>query len=347
MAQTSSRRRAFDYKPPTYDEAKALSERKGRGFDGLFVENTKFFKAKDGDNEIRILPPTWEGARHYSFEVKLHRDIGADKQTYLCLDQDGSPEPGRCPICAERRLLSQQRASQKELDELRAQSSNVIYLIDRNKKDEGPMVWMISGRTDNEILAQSLIKRTQQYLPIAHPIDGYDVEFNRTGTGRGTKYQGFKVARTESPVTDDPDQLEEWMEFIETHPIPEILRFYEADRIRVVFRGEVEAGGDGDEPAAPDQIRHRTRPDANGNAGDEDRGGDDGGQAFDGGRPINGNGAAAETSAEREPPPAEPVRPSQRSRIDEPAAPTPPAGAAADAGSLKDRLRARLQARNP
>jgi hypothetical protein len=45
------------------------------------------------------------------------------------------------------------------------------------------------------------------------------------------------VARTSSPVHDDADKLEEWLNYIEDNPIPTLLNFYSADHIRSVFNG--------------------------------------------------------------------------------------------------------------
>jgi hypothetical protein len=240
----SRRGMAFGYQAPTYENAVKLSERRGRGFDSMFVDGIKFFKARAGDNEIRILPPTWVGHKHYAFEIRVHRDIGPDNQQYLCLNQEGSPERGHCPICAERAELvhsARTQTEKEEVDKMRATSSGVIFLIDRVKQrdqDDGPVIWQISTRTDNEILSQSLIKSSQMYLPIVHPTEGYDVEFARSGEGLMTRYRGFRVARSPSPVSNDPDQLQRWMDYLDDHPIPEILNYYSEEHIRTVWRGQ-------------------------------------------------------------------------------------------------------------
>lgn len=339
-----TQRRSLSYRPPTYEEAKTLSERKGGRFDGIFIDGVKFFKAKGGDNEARILPPTWENPRHYAYEIKLHRDIGPDKQSYLCLDQDGSPEMGKCPVCAERRELSRQRnIDQKELDALRPQTSNVIFLIDRNKPEEGPMVWMISIRTVNELIAQSLDKKRQIYLNIVDPIEGYDIEFTRTGEARNTKYTGFKVARAESPLSDNEDQLEEWLNYVDEHPIPEILKFYPSERISLVFRGDVEAGGDEGEDKKEEPIRHRSRS-TNGHAEEEPRVTGKGNVPADSEEETHKPPFDTEGDKPQEKPEPEPEqRPRSRSRLDDAPKAAPKEAVATD--SLKSRLAARLAAR--
>lgn len=248
----SRTRRAFDYQPPTFEEANQLTERRGNRFDNIIKQDgPRYFKARPGDNFIRILPPTWENARHYALAIKVHRGIGPDNTSYLCLKENETSPEKDCPICDERYDLMRKHVPQQETDALRPQTSLMIYLIDRANEDQGPMIWGMSNKSDLEILAQSLEKRQQRYLPIAHPIDGYDVEFVRDGEGRNTRYRGFKVARTSSPVHDNADKLTEWLDFIEDRPIPDILNFYSADHIKSVFYGK--------SPAAAEDTEERSR----------------------------------------------------------------------------------------
>lgn len=310
-------RRAFDYKPPTYEEANRLSQRRGSMFDGIVKQNgPKFFKPKGGDNFIRILPPTWENARHYALDVKIHRNVGADKQSYLCLTENEGSTEKVCPICQERQEMARVRAPQAEIDALRANTSLFIYLIDRSTESQGPQIWGISNRSDAEILSQSLEKRQQVYLPIAHPIDGFDVEFTREGEGLNTRYRGFKVARTSSPITDDPDRFDQWLNYIEDNPIPDILQFYPAERIKMVLHGKLDTKEE-DEP--PTRVREervdtsRPRPSAttNGREGTQHNADDHGGTPHDDDPPFDVEPPRTRASLEAE-------RPSPREASPEP-----------------------------
>jgi len=251
-------RRAFDYQPPTYEEVNKLAERRNSRFDSYIKENgPRFFKPKPGDNFIRILPNTWEGSKHYAYPIKIHRGIGPDNQTYLCLKENELAPEKNCPICEER---YSGKLSQKDADMLRAQTTSLVYLIDRSNEDQGPVLWAMSNKSDMEIIAQSQEKRQQRYLPIAHPIDGYDVEFVRDGEGINTRYRGFKVARTSSPVHDNGDKLEEWLNYIDDNPIPDILQFYPAERIKSMFHGKApESEADEVRPLREEVVRERVR----------------------------------------------------------------------------------------
>lgn len=250
----SRRRSAMDYQAPSYEEATETSERRTSQYDSIIISTgPKFFKARGGSNTIRILPPTWDGARHYSYEVKVHNDVGVQKQQYLCLDQnEASPERG-CPLCEER---NSPELSHEDREKLRAKSRNFIYLIDRHNQSTGPLLWSISTQSDKEILIQSLIKRTQQYLPIAHPLNGYDVDFHRDGEGLATRYRGFMVSREPTPISTNQSEMRRWIDYIDTHPIPEILQFFPAKHIKQVYYGYAER----DEETQDERPAARSRP---------------------------------------------------------------------------------------
>lgn len=249
----SRRRSAMDYQAPSYEEATETSERRTSQYDSIIIPTgPKFFKARTGSNSIRILPPTWEGSRHYSYEVRVHNDVGAQKQQYICLDQnEASPERG-CPLCEER---NQQNIPYEDREKLRAKPRNFIYLIDRNNSSAGPLLWSISTQSDKEILIQSLVKRTQQYLPIAHPLKGYDVDFHRDGEGLATRYRGFMVSREPSPLSTNQAEMHRWIDYIDTHPIPEMLQFFPAKHIKEVYYGYAEP-----EKNEEERISPRSRP---------------------------------------------------------------------------------------
>lgn len=248
-------RRAFDYQPPSYEEVTKLTERRNSRYDNYIKENgPRFFKPKAGDNFIRILPPTWENHKHYAYPIKIHRGIGPDNQTYLCLRENELSPDKNCPVCEERF-----KSPQKEADMLRAQTTSLVYLIDRANEDQGPVIWAMSNKSDMEIIAQSLEKRQQRYLPIVHPIDGYDVEFVRDGEGINTRYRGFKISRTSSPVHDDADKLEEWLNYIDDNPLTEILQFYPAERIRSMFHGKAVMEQEETVPIREEMVRETVR----------------------------------------------------------------------------------------
>jgi hypothetical protein len=284
------RKSAMDYEAPSYQEATEVSERRTSQYDSIIKPTgPKFFKARPNNNTIRILPPTWAGAKHYSYEAKVHNDVGAQKQQYICLDQNEmAPERG-CPLCAER---NQQGITYEDKEKLRAKSRNFIYLIDRFNSSTGPLLWSISTQSDKEILIQSLVKRTQEYLPIAHPIKGYDIDFYRDGDGLATRYRGFMVSRESTPISTNQSEMRRWIDYIDNNPIPETLQFFSPKHIKEVYygyadsekpeRNEEERVSPRSRPPIDEDRRDSPRQEARGNGEDgppwdEERGNNEGG----------------------------------------------------------------------
>ncbi len=231
MART---KRDYSYEP-SYEETVDRAERKGSLFDTLF-KDVKVYAPKQGANLLRILPPSWKGARHFGLRVKVHYDIGPEDRRYLCLRDEHSPHK-RCPVCEALYDLGP-NATQDEKRALRAGDGVAYYVIDRDAENEGVKVWLTSPTNDSEIAAQMVNRRNKSVLPIAHPDDGYDVEFTRTGTGKmKTRYRGFQIMRESSPLSDSDKRADEWLDYVFDHPLPEVLNFYSPERIEEVFYG--------------------------------------------------------------------------------------------------------------
>lgn len=232
------RDRNFDY-TPSYEDTVEQAEKRP-SFDNT-LKDVKMFKARQGANLIRIMPPTWrfaEGERkHYGLLIRLHRDIGPRDRAYLCLkENDWSPEK-RCPICDALYDLGR-HASQEDKRALGTQESYLAYIIDRDAEKEGPQVWQYSVSTNAEIAAQSMNRRSKAVLNICHTEHGYDLEFTRTGTGRNnTRYRGFHIMREESPLADSDRDYDRWMDEIADNPLPDVLNFYSYEHIEEVYNG--------------------------------------------------------------------------------------------------------------
>jgi hypothetical protein len=224
----------FRYQERTKESIHERATQQGSMFDSIF-ENFPAFKAKVGNNLLRVLPATWDNADHYGYDVFIHRGIGPDNSVYICSKEMGK---GPCPICEERAYLDKE-GDKKEADELKPQHRVIFWVIDRDNEAESPFIWDVSWAMDKDIASLSEIKRTGEFLIIDLPDDGYDFEFTREGTTmNNTKYVGKQIARRSSPISDDEDQQSKWLDFITDNPIPNILKFYDYDHIKDVFSGK-------------------------------------------------------------------------------------------------------------
>lgn len=220
----------FEYHKRDDSSARKRAESSGRDFDRYIkdVSGIGAFAVKDGDNVVRILPPTWNDAEHYGYDIYVHYEIGPDKGTYLCLNK---MKGEKCPICEERKR-AQNDGDEEYAKKLEPKKRVLTYVIDRNNEKEGIKVWAMPWTLDRDIVKVSVDKRNGEVMAIDHPEDGYDVMFERQGKGARTEYVGVSIDRRSSPLDNDKA-----LDIAQEHPLPGLLQFYSYDHISNVFGG--------------------------------------------------------------------------------------------------------------
>jgi len=224
----------FVYKGRTKDSVKKRAEQSAGLFDPIFHDQFTSWTPKTGDRRLRILPPTWDDPEHFGFDIYVHYGIGSDgKGSYLCASKMKN-EP--CPVCEERRRA--EKAGDADYASDLAPTKRVVYwIIDRDNESDGPILYAAPWTIDRDISKLSLDKRSGEILNVDDPVDGYDIEFSRDGAGIKTKYVGIQVARKSTTLADDPDTVDEWLDFILENPIPTTFQFFSYERISEVFNG--------------------------------------------------------------------------------------------------------------
>jgi hypothetical protein len=249
----------------TYEPRSAESVRKraqdDSKFDKLLKPHIKMWTPNDGDNNIRIVPPTWAKPEHFAYDIYVHYGVGPDRQSYLCLfKMKGEPDPINDERERFRRDMDSENKDDKEyLKELTAKQRGLIYLIDRDNEKEGVQAWAMPHGLDMDIVKVSVDKQSGEVLPIDHPEDGYDIFFEKNGKGINTKYEGVAIARRSSPLGKAA-----WLDFAVENPLPDQLQYFDYDYIAKAFGGggahkESDRGGDRDRDN--DRGRDRDRDD--------------------------------------------------------------------------------------
>lgn len=205
----------FQYAPRDKDSLTQRSQKyASRGRDVWLNPIASVYTPKKGENWLRILPPAWEHAKHYGYDLHLHYGIGPDFTTFACPQRmQGKP----CPICEERTRLTAQ-GEEEAAQELRATFRLMTYVIDRKEAEKGAQIWLMPMSIDRELITLCQDSRTGEVLWLDDPEKGYDIEFTRSGEGLQTKYTGIRIARSPTPL-DAPGALE----FIAAHPLPELV----------------------------------------------------------------------------------------------------------------------------
>lgn len=220
------------------------SKQAGSTFDGYLDSNVPMFKAKEGDVEVRILPPTWDVTGPWGdgwhIEIYLHYNVGMDDATYLCRNKmKGEP----CPVCEARNAA----VDEEEAAALKPSWRALAWVIDRHNEKAGPQVWSMPATLFREINGRSVDKKTEEVIPIDHPEQGYDVLFTREGSKLRTKYGAVEITRDPCPIHDDERLQQRWMDYIVANPLPDVLQFYDEEHIERVLTGKSSRRRDDDE----------------------------------------------------------------------------------------------------
>lgn len=222
-------------------------------YDSFLVPGISRYKAKEGDNQIRVLPPPDFGPKKKVTQKKfhdkwgtgwevmghLHRKVGPDEGTYLCPKAMlGKP----CAVCEAR-----VEADAEEADALRVQKRPFCWVIDRDNEKAGPLFWDMPMGVFRDINLRSVDKKTGALILIDDPEEGFDVMFTREGTDMRTKYTAVEIDRDTSPLQENERKMERWLDYINSHPIPDVLNFHDPDHVEKVLFGQAERKRKGDE----------------------------------------------------------------------------------------------------
>ena len=124
------------------DSVRRHADQTGGSFQGIFKSGVKQWKAKEGENAIRILPPTWDGYDHYGFEVYVHGNVGASGSMYTCPKKHGG---GRCAACEEAEEL-RKAGEEEDAKKLFVRKNFAYYIIDRDDRKPEVQVWQVGWR---------------------------------------------------------------------------------------------------------------------------------------------------------------------------------------------------------
>jgi len=235
MAKTE--KRSFRYEKRSREDVRERANMRGGNFDGIWKSNYKVWTPRDGKNLIRILPPTWDGAKHYGYDLFINYGIGVDNQSYLSrfkmLDDNEDP------------LMLARKEAEKDGDKevvkaLQPRQRIAYWIIDRNAEDEGPQIWAAPFTFDKDLANLCYDEDTKDIILLDDPEEGRDLRFYKEGKGLNTSYEASKMKIFDaSPVHEDENLQKEWLDYIADNPLPDCCHFYDAEHIASVFDGHV------------------------------------------------------------------------------------------------------------
>ena len=227
----------FKYRSRTTDDLEKSQKQIDGSWDSYIKSDFPLFKPSEGKNNIRILPATWEDTEKwknsFGIIVHTHYGIGADNTTYLCPEKMKFSKS--CPICDERTRV-QNSGDKDYLSSLYVSRRLLVYLIDRDNEEVGPLIWAIPKTVASEIIDESKDIEDNEALPIDNPDEGYDISFIAVKAGkRNCEYRKIRLARDPSTLFEDDDYTDEVLSFLMKNPLPEVLNCYDAEYIENKF----------------------------------------------------------------------------------------------------------------
>jgi hypothetical protein len=226
----------FEYHRRDPEEIKQQIERSRSRFDNPY--KGIMFRAKQGDNLVRILPPTWDNHKHYSYQVFMHRYVGPDESHYLCRRKMLNKP---CAICDAERD-ARDHGDIDEAKKLAPRERWVCYILDREGEDPTkPLLWDMNGYQDQDIVTLTHNKRSAAVVYVDHPDEGRDLSFRRSGQMDRTRYSAFQFDSDPCPIADSQKTADAILDEIYDHPIPDILNFFENDYLEEMLGGTREA----------------------------------------------------------------------------------------------------------
>jgi hypothetical protein len=245
--------RSFKYKPRSREDIKERANMRGGNFDSIFKSKFKLYKVRDGKNLIRILPPTWDSAKHYGLDLWVNYNVGADNQSYLSL----SMMKGEADPLAEAKKQAEREGDKELAAALKPRQRILMWIIDRQAEDEGPQLFSCPFTLDKALANLSFDEDTKEILELDNDEEGCDVRFYKEGSGLKTDYPAEKIKIFDkSPLCDDQDLQDEWLDFVVNNPLPSVLEYHDYDHINNTFNGQV---GSRAEKKDEDEDKPRTR----------------------------------------------------------------------------------------
>lgn len=258
------KRSKFNYTGRTREQVEQAARGTSRVSDPMFTKQFELFRPRDGKNRIRVLPPTFDGYEDFGLPIWVNYGVGPDNGAYLSLhNMRGLPDP-----IYEERQKANAEGDDEYAKSLAPRKRMLCWVIDRKAEDVGPQLWPMPASIAKNINQLSIDDASNAVVCHEHPDEGYDIEFMKEGQGKLTRYTGEAISRYQSPLSDDPELYDAWMQYVRENPLDEILKFYSYDHIAQVFGGG-KTQQDSEEPVV-ESLTHEHLDEVTSNSGEED-----------------------------------------------------------------------------
>lgn len=181
-------------------------------FDSVAKSGVSFWKDKEDDHDMFIVPYITgknhpriaEGKMAITCDVFVHRGIGVNQDSFVCLNKSYGK---KCPVCEYQAELRETEDADedavKALNASRRSLYNIVCLDTPATRDKGIQVWIVSHYLFTIPLEELAHKKKGGGNVLYGDIDkGKVISFRRKGKGLSTEYTAFEFKdRDEIPDT--------------------------------------------------------------------------------------------------------------------------------------------------
>jgi len=187
--------------------------------------SVKFWKCKEDDHELYIVPyivgtqhpRLKEGKVDFMLDIFIHRAVGINEDSFICLNRTFKE---KCPICDHQAELRNgeedvEEAFLKTLNPTRRNIFNIVCLDSPKEEEKGVQVWDVSQWLfTNPLEELAHKKRGGGEVAYADIDEGKVISFRRKGSGKTTEFTAFEFKNRE----DIPEEILE-----AAHSLDELL----------------------------------------------------------------------------------------------------------------------------
>ncbi len=153
----------------------------------------KVYKCTQGKNFLTFLPQRNRDEADFFLNVKMHSNIGPDKDQYLCLNKMYDEH---CPICQHRAELEQAGEPYDVFKAFYPRDRFLFFVLDMSQPDGSSMQKGIHIFDAPQAIMKGVISvsenpRTGDIADISDPNTGFTLVFSKSGEKLNTEYGGF------------------------------------------------------------------------------------------------------------------------------------------------------------
>lgn len=240
--KASERRKMYQKEMQKRTEESYNTKDNSGKFGNVFKKDLKdvpFFKLTNDEHYIDIIPyvagknnpKLEEGEPGYFLDLWIHRGIGVNENSYVCMSRNFNKP---CPICDYQKQLKEDEDEDhedeiKSLNPTRRAIYNIVCRTNSKEEKKGVQVWEVAHFSfEKELAERAKKKKGGGFVAFADPDEGKTISFRVTKAGtRDVKITAIEFEDRDSVISDD--------ELEGAFCLDELIEFPDEEELRDIF----------------------------------------------------------------------------------------------------------------